>query len=178
MSKNPSDDNMELFSSVEIEEDGMKVGLTYQDENTAVDAVLNWGAKVLCPLAKSRREKGLDESEGTKRGRRYLNCPHGRKRCTKTTGDRKSQNVKFTKCPVSILIQENWDKTWTITKVNLEHFGHVVTEKEYFRHAQNRKLNKEEKDYLRELLKTKASTKNVAACLSRKTGKEFNSKDV
>ena len=44
MAKNPSDDNMELFSSVEIEEDGMKVGLTYQDENTAVDAVLNWGA--------------------------------------------------------------------------------------------------------------------------------------
>ena len=117
MAKNPSDDNMELFSSVEIEEDGKKVGLTYHDENTAVDAVLNWGAKVLCPLAKSRREKGSDESEETKRGRRYLNCPYGRKRCTKTTGKRKSRNVKLTKCPVSILIQENWDKTWTITKV-------------------------------------------------------------
>ena len=79
---------------------------------------------------------------------------------------------------MSILIQENWEKNWTITKVNLEHFGHVVTENEYFFHTQNRKLNNERKDYLRELLKTKASTKNVAACLSRKTGKEFNSKDV
>ena len=161
-----------------VDESGMVVGLTYPDETTAVDAVLVWGSKFLCPLAKSRREKGLDETEGLKRGRRYLDCPHGRKRVAKTKGERKSQNVKFTKCPVSIVITENMDKTWTITKVILEHFGHVVTEKEYYRHSQNRKLDEEEKDYLKELIKTKAITKNMAACLSRKTGKEFNSKDV
>ena len=73
---------------------------------------------------------------------------------------------------------ENYDGSWTITKVELEHFGHVVSKKEYFRHAQTKRLDEEDEAYVKELLKTKASASNIAVCLSSKTGKDFTRKDV
>ena len=54
----------------EIGIDEMKPGLVFPDEDTAVEAVLKWGERALCPLMKARRDKGLAETEGKRRGRR------------------------------------------------------------------------------------------------------------
>ena len=81
-------------------------------------------------------------------------------------------------CPVSIVMTENYDDSWSIMRADLQHFGHVVTKKEYFRHAQNKRLDEEGEAYARELIKTKASATNIAACLSNKTGKDFTRKDI
>ena len=83
----------------EIDIDGMKPGLKFPDEDTAVEAVLKWGEKALCPLMKARRDKGLAETEGKRRGRRCLDCPHGRNRKANRELRPKS-SVKFTKCPL------------------------------------------------------------------------------
>ena len=53
-----------LFSITDQSVDELKPGLCYPDENTAVEAVLKWGEKAFCPLAKARREKGMSESDG------------------------------------------------------------------------------------------------------------------
>ena len=96
--QNVSASNLPRFSSLDLEIDELKVGLVYPDENSAVNAILKWGEKTLCPLTKARREKGLDETNGVRRGRRCLDCPHGRKKqVTKIKGERPNQNVKFTK---------------------------------------------------------------------------------
>ena len=58
----------------------MKVGISFPDEESAVKSVLSWGEKNLCPLAKSRRDKSYAETNGLRRGTRYLTCPHGRSR--------------------------------------------------------------------------------------------------
>ena len=76
------------------------------------------------------------------------------------------------------MLTENLDNSWSVTKAVLEHFGHLVTKKEYYRHTQTRRLDEDEEIYARELLKTKASHTNVAACLTNKTGKEFTRKDI
>ena len=104
----------------------MKSGLIFPDEDTAVNAVLKWGEKALCPLMKARRDKGLLETEGKRKGRRCLDCPHGRNRTGTTRDTRLKQGVKYTKCPVSIVLNENDDGSWEITKTILEHFGHPV----------------------------------------------------
>ena len=53
--------NFEMFLNMNIKE--LKVGLTFPDENTAVDAVLGWGERAFCPLMKERRDKGMAERE-------------------------------------------------------------------------------------------------------------------
>ena len=94
-------ENFEMFTSKDIELNAMKVGLIFPDEDTAVEAVLRWGEKALCPLMKARRDKGLAETGGNRRGRRCLDCPNGRNRKGGLRDARPKQGLKYTKCPVS-----------------------------------------------------------------------------
>ena len=81
----------------------MRVGLVYPDEESATNAVLKWGEKTFCPLTKARREKGLGETNGVRRGRRCLDCPHGRKKQIRTIkGERPNQNIKYTKVNIEV----------------------------------------------------------------------------
>ena len=79
---------------------------------------------------------------------------------------------------MTIVLNENDDGTWIITKAKLEHFGHTVTKKDYYKHQQNKRLNEEEKVYLKELIKTNTSARNIADCLSQRTGKEYSRLDA
>ena len=169
-------DNLELFSSKDLEE--LKVGIKFPDEDTAVEAILGWGEKNLCPLAKSRRDKGLAETGGKRRGRRCLDCPHGRNRKTGVREVRLKQNLKYTKCPVSIVLNENDDGSWEITKAVLEHFGHTVSKKQYHMHEHTKKLNDNDKEYVKELMTAKVISNIIATCLNQKTGKEFSGQGI
>ena len=123
--ENLEDTQQTEFSSTDLAVDEMKPGLLYPDENTAVDAVLRWGEKALCPLAKARRHKSLAETNGHSKGRRHLECPHGRCRKGSNNEARPVQKVKYTKCPMKIVVAENDDSTWSVRKVVLDHFGHA-----------------------------------------------------
>ena len=170
-------DDFEMFTK-EIDVEGMTVGLKFPDENTAVEAVLRWGEKALCPLAKARRDKGLAETGGKRRGRRCLDCPHGRNRKGGARESRPKQALKFTKCPVSIVLNENDDGSWEISKTVLEHFGHAVSKRDYYIHEHTKRLNENDKDYVKELVTAKANANNIAACLNSKTGKLYSGQDV
>ena len=81
----------------------MRVGLVYPNEESATNAVLKWGEKTFCPQTKARREKGLEETNGARRGRRCLDCPHGRKKQIRTIeGERLYQNIKYTKVNIEL----------------------------------------------------------------------------
>ena len=108
---------------INIPVDGLVVGLSFENENIAVNSVLEWSKKVYCPLVKSRRAKTAAESDGKSRGRRCFECPHGKGRPPSVTGVRPKQNVKFTKCPVSININEQEDGSFLIKKAVLTHSG-------------------------------------------------------
>ena len=75
------------------------------------------GEKNLCPLAKSRRDKGLAETGEKRRGRRCLDFPHGRNKKADVREVRLKLNLKYTKCPVSIVLNENDDGSSSTTKV-------------------------------------------------------------
>ena len=85
---------------------------------------------------KARRDKGLAETEGNRRGRRCLGCPHSRNRKGKLNENRPKQNLKYTRCPVSVVINENDDGSWEVTKAILEHSGHAISKKDYYMHEQ------------------------------------------
>ena len=95
--------NHEMFAN-DIEKDELKVGPLFPTENAAVETILRWGEKALCPLMKARRDKGLAETEGKRRGRRCLDCPHGRNR--KANRElQPNRAAKYTKCPVSVVVK-------------------------------------------------------------------------
>ena len=168
--------NFKMFVNMNIKE--LKVGLLFPDENTADDAVLGWGERAFCPLMKARRDKGLAETGGKKRGRRCLDCPHGRNRKGGAREVRLKQSLKYTKCPVSVVLNENDDGSWEITKTVLDHYGHSVSKKEYYMHEHTKRLNDEDQEYLKDLHNAKANANNIATCLNQKTGKIFSGRDV
>ena len=45
---------------------------------------------------------------------------------------RLQQSLKYTKCPVSVVLNENDDGFWEITKTVLDHYGHSVSKKEHY----------------------------------------------
>ena len=171
-------DNFNTLKTDDILKDEMKTGLLFADEESALKSILKWGELTLCPIMKARRDKTLAESGGKSRGRRCLDCPHGRSRKGKTKGERPNQSVKFTKCPFSIVIMENDDGTWEITKAVLEHYGHILNKQEYYSHAHTKRLTEADQCYLKELIDTKANPANIASCLNQKSGKNFTGQDV
>ena len=88
---------VDIFSSFDIQDYGMKPGLIYPSEEVAVNAILKWGEKVFCPLTKARRTKSLAESGGKTRGRRCLDCPNSRSRKKGDNHLRPKQSYKYTK---------------------------------------------------------------------------------
>ena len=74
---------------------------------------------------------------------------------------RPNRSVKFTKCPVSIVINENDDGSWEVSKATLEHFGHSVTKKDYYLHEHTKRLNEDDKEYVKGLLNDKANAANM-----------------
>ena len=155
-------ENFEMFTSKEIEVDVMQVGLIFPDENTAVEAVLSWGEKALCPLMKARRDKGLAETGGKRRGRRCLDCPNGRNRKGGSKDASPKQGLKYTKCPVIIVLNEYDDGSWEITKTVLDHFGHSVSKKDYYLHEHTKRLNDDDEECVKDLMNAKAN----ATCLN------------
>ena len=88
----------QVFKSGDLENGDMRVGLMFISEDVRVQAILDWGAKVFCPLVKARRDKTLSQTNGTRRERRYFECSHGRPRRIGTTkGERPKHNVNLTK---------------------------------------------------------------------------------
>ena len=81
---------------VDIPVDGLKPGLTFESEDSAVESITQWGRKTWCALTKTRRSKTAAETNREGRGRRTLQCPHGVQRKIKSEV-RTKQHVKFTR---------------------------------------------------------------------------------
>ena len=88
-------ENFRTLKTDDISKDEMKPGLLFANEEVALNAILKWGELTLCPIMKARRDKTLAESGGKSRGRRCLDCPHGRSRKGTSKGvDRCSKDVQ------------------------------------------------------------------------------------
>ena len=169
------DKESDYDEATEIEFDGdIHVGLSFSSEEEAVLIVEKWSTKVLCPLAKIRSRKA---KEGVK-GRRCFGCPHGIVRTSKAEHKRPCQRVKYTGCPVKININEQDDGSWLVTACVLEHVGHPVTEANFYSHQQAKKLDDENKEFVKGLMRARTNPRNIADVLSERTGKPYKTQDV
>ena len=124
-------------------------------------------------------EKGkVDENGKRKRGRRIFKCPHGVQRKCKGQGQRPSQRINFSKCPVQISILEQDDDTWIVTSCDLIHEVHPVNASNYYSHNRQKKLSEEDFEYVRGLVNAKVNARNIARLLINRTEKDFSYRDV
>ena len=164
---------------IDIEKDGLSVGMRFPSDDVAVKSIENWTHKSLCPLAKVRFRKGSISSKGERvKGRRCFSCPHGINRKTTGKGERPGQRLKFTNCPVKVNLNEQEDGSWEVTTCHLEHEGHPLTSKLFYSHQQAKKLDDDNKDFVKGLVKAKTNVRNIADVLSERTGKDFKTQDV
>ena len=85
---------------VDLPVNGMKVGVSFPTEQSALASLRKWMDKTFCPFIQVRSTKSLEESEGKTKGRRCFLCTHGRNRESQATNLRPRQHVKFTGCKV------------------------------------------------------------------------------
>ena len=163
---------------IDLEVDDMKVGVNFPTEESALMSIENWSFKSLCALAKIRYRKGKIVNGEKVRGRRCLACPHGIGRKKTGKGERPGQRVKNTNCPVKINLNEQEDGSWEVTTCILEHVGHPVSSKVFYSHQQSKKLDDDDKEFVRGLLRVRANPRNIADVLRERTGKDFKTQDV
>ena len=170
------EDNCEF---IDIEKDGLRVGVRFSSDDVAVKSIENWTHKSLCPLAKVRFRKGSISSKGERvKGRRCFSCPHGINRKNTGKGERPSQRLKFTNCPVKVNLNEQEDGSWEVTTCHLEHEGHPLTSKLFYSHQQSKKLGDDDKEFVKGLMRAKTNVRNIADVLSERTGKDYKTQDV
>ena len=96
----------------------------------------------------------------------------------KNQGERPAQRVNYCKCPVQVNLLEQDDHTWIVTFCNLKHEGHPVSAKNFYSHAKNKKLDDEDLEYVKGLVKAKVNARNISRIMVNRTGKDFSYKDV
>ena len=64
--------------------------------------------------------------------------------------------------PVKVNLNEQDNGSWEVKACVLEHKGHVITSKGLFSHQQSRKLDEEDNDFVKELLKVTANPRNIS----------------
>ena len=80
------------------------------------------------------------------------------------------QRVKNTSCPVKINLNEQEDGSWEVTTCILEHVGHPVSSKVFYSHQQSKKLDDDDKEFVKGLLRVRANPRNIADVLRERTG--------
>ena len=71
---------------MDLDVEDMKMGLTFDNEDSAILSINKWSEKAFCPLSKSRYQKPKVKPDGERiKGRRCFQCCHGLKYTRKVT---------------------------------------------------------------------------------------------
>ena len=74
------------ISIMDLDVEDMKMGLTFDNEDSAILSINKWSEKAFCPLSKSRYQKPKVKPDGERiKGRRCFQCCHGLKYTRKVT---------------------------------------------------------------------------------------------
>ena len=167
----------DLISKLQTDE--IKVGKLFKNYDEVVKAVKDWCYSSCTPLILKGVRGNLSEG-GEDPGRIQFICTHGNKRKSKATSLRPAQRVNYTGCLARINInQQRKTLDWKITTARLDHDGHLIGDDVYGTYKHVKKLSEDDEEYARELInEAKILPRNLASCLSSRTGNSFTPKDA
>ena len=129
-------------------------------------------------MVKRSTSKGTYDENGDKSGKNQLYCTHGIVRKSTATSIRPIQRVNHTGCPCRIYINQHKIGVWKITKAVLNHTGHLLGAEVYSSYSHVKKLNKDDEEYVKGLMEARAAPRNIASCLSHRTGHLYTPRDA
>ena len=156
----------------------LEVGCQFATEEEAISKLEDWSYQNKISIVKASRLKEKFVNGKFQGAVRIFRCPHGIERKSKSKGIRCKQSVNYTGCKFCIRITEKEDKSWRITSMNSEHYGHETTQQNFFIHQNNRKLTPEDRQFVIDMMQGNASNPNMAAALSQRTGRIYSYQDV
>jgi len=137
-----------------------------------------WCDENFFALIRRSSNKGTYDDDGDKPGRIHFICTHGYKRKSRATHHRPIQRVNFTVCPCHVTITQKDRGQWVVTAVEMSHEGHLVSEDVYNSYQHVKKLSKDDEEYVKQMMNVHAAPRNIATCLSQRTGHNYKPKDV
>jgi hypothetical protein len=88
------------------------------------------------------------------------------------------QRINYTACPCRVYINQKDKGVWKITQAVLNHSGHLLGPDIYGSYSHVKKLTPEDEEFVKELMKAKAAPRNIAMCLSQRTGHNYKPRDA
>ena len=148
-------------------------GLVFPNHDAMMAAINEWSQANFSPLVTT-------SSFGGKPGTLHtFGCPHRKKKKSKSAGIRQCTHaIQYADCPVLIKAKANKDGSYTVTRAELEHRGHEVSEEQYFKYRKTRKLTSEQENAVLALLIQGGKLPEIAKMLSDFTGRNLGRKDV
>ena len=156
--------------------DDLKVGTVFEGRQKVMDDMKLYCDNNFFPLIRISNSRG--DLANNKYGRIVYKCTHGHQRKSTATSDRPFQKVNFTGCKAFVNINQNKKDDWTVTKLDLNHTGHVLNKEIYYSYPHVRKLSQDDLDYVQDLVAARAAPRNIATALSRRTKQTFKPKDA
>ena len=148
----------------------LKVGVTFPSFDGALQSVKEWCDSNYEPFVKRSTNRGTFDDDGDRPGQIQMYCTHGIERKSKATSVRPLQRVYFTGCKARIYINQKDKDVWVVTKADLEHKGHMLGPDVYHSYSHVKKITPENEKYVEEMMEVNAAPRNIAKCLSHKTG--------
>jgi hypothetical protein len=149
-------------------------GVVFESQEKVRENIKAYCDRTYVPMIIVSSSAGNVEKE--ERGRIRFKCTHGHKRKSTAKKDRPWQQVNFTGCPCFLNINENKDGHWVLTKLCLDHQGHIINRENYLSYPHVRKLTDDDLDFVKLGMEFSAAPRNVAEALSRRTGQGFKRK--
>jgi len=148
-------------------------GLVFPNHNAMMAAINEWSQANFSPFVTTSSFGGRHGSVHT------FGCPHRKKKKSKSAGIRQRLDViQYADCPALIKARANKDGSYTVTRADLEHRGHEVSEEQYLKYRKTRKLTSEQENAVLALLIQGGKLPEIAKMLSDFTGRNLGRRDV
>ena len=148
-------------------------GLVFPNHNAMMAAINEWSQANFSPFVTTSSFGGRVGVAHT------FGCPHRQKRKSRSAGIRQRLDViQYADCPALIKARANKDGSYTVTRADLEHRGHEVSEEQYYKYRKTRKLTSEQENAVLALLIQGGKLPEIAKMLSDFTGRNLGRRDV
>ena len=148
-------------------------GLVFPNLDAMMAAINEWSQANFSPLVTTSSFGGRPGTLHT------FGCPHRKKKKSKSLGIRQCTHaIQYVDCPFMIKAKANKDGSYRVIRAELEHIGHEVSEEQYAKYRNTRKLTNEQENAVLALLIQGGKLPEIAKMLSDFTGRNLGRKDV
>ena len=151
--------------------DSLAPGVVFQNYDVMMASLNEWSMANFSPLATTK--------SGGVKNHHIFGCPHRRSRKKQNGGiGQQRKKLEYADCPFLIRLKGQTDGSYMVSRVDLTHAGHEVSEEQFEKYRKPRRLSREQEDAVLASLTQGGKLPHIANMLSDFTGRKFTRSDV